>query len=345
MRLGRYTIFLVLVFLVAFPRRCPAPLVYRPGEGWVYETPGEEGKWTRQRAEEQLEVAQDAFDAEQYGLAIKAAKRTVKVWPLSDHAPQAQYLLGRSYQAKGSTEKAFAAYQKLLEKYPKFPDTLDVLQRQFEIANLYLDGKWFKLWGVVPLFPSMQKTVNMYEKIVHSAPYSPVAPQAQMNIGAARENQASFFNKTDPFAEAVLAYETAADRYHDQTDVASTAIFRAGLAYYKQARKADYDQSVAQKAYSTFTDFITLYPNDERVAEAQDLMTELRQEQARGNYNIARYYEKKRRLPAAMIYYNEAFLSDPSGPLAEQSRKKLDTLRAKVGSSNTSTNAFQESKP
>jgi len=339
MHLSRYTLCLVLVFLVAFPRRCPAPLVYRPGEGWVYETPGEQGKWTRVRAEEQLQVAQDAFDAEDFGLAIKAARRTVKVWPLSDYAPQAQYLLGRSYQAKGNTEKAFATYQTLLEKYPKFPNTQDVLQRQFEIANLYLAGKWFKLWGAIPLFPSMEKTVGMYQKIVRSGPYSPVGPQAQLNIGAARENQASFFNKVDPFREAVLAYETAADRYHDRAEVAAEALFKAAMAYDHQASKADYDQSVAQKAYATFLDFITLYPNDDRVEEAQDKLAELRTEQARGNFNIAHFYEKKKRWPAAMIYYNEAFLSDVNGPFAEEARQKLDALRLRVGLSVTSTNA------
>lgn len=339
MRLSRYLVCFILVFLVAFPRRCPAPLVYRPGEGWVYETPGEQGKWTRVRAEEQLQVAQDAFDGEDYSLAIKASRRTVKVWPLSDYAPQAQYLLARSYQAKGKTEKAFAAYQTLLEKYPKFPNTQDVLQRQFEIANLYLAGKWFKLWGALPLFPSMEKTVAMYQKIVRSGPYSPVAPRAQLNIGAAREKQASFFNKIDPFGEAVRAYETAADRYHDQKEIAAEAIFKAGMAYYRQASKADYDQSVAQKASATFLDFITLYPNDDRVEEAQDRLAELRTEQARGNFNIARYYEKKRRWPAAMIYYNETFLSDPNGPFAEQARQKLDVLSARVGLSTTSTNA------
>jgi tetratricopeptide (TPR) repeat protein len=43
----------------------------------------------------------------------------VLVWPLSDYAPQAQYLVARCYEATGKAEKAFKAYQKLLEKQPK----------------------------------------------------------------------------------------------------------------------------------------------------------------------------------------------------------------------------------
>src|SRR5579863_7141083 len=101
---------LVLLALFLFPNRSPAPLVYRPGEGWTYETPGSKSDWHRQVARDQLAVAQQAFDKKQYRLAIKAADRVIKVWPLSDSAPQAQYLLGRCYEAKGMDEKAFKAY-------------------------------------------------------------------------------------------------------------------------------------------------------------------------------------------------------------------------------------------
>jgi len=43
----------------------------------------------------------------------------VRVWPLSDYAPKAQYLVARCYEASGKEEKAFKTYQSLLEKQPK----------------------------------------------------------------------------------------------------------------------------------------------------------------------------------------------------------------------------------
>jgi hypothetical protein len=115
---------LVAFALLAFAERCPAPLIFTPGEGWRYEKVGESGSWVRTRAKDQLEVAQQAFDAGEYSTAIKASRRTVSVWPFSDHAPQAQYLLGRCYEAKTQDEAAFKAYQKLIERYPKFPTTM-----------------------------------------------------------------------------------------------------------------------------------------------------------------------------------------------------------------------------
>ena len=91
-----------LLLLLAFwltPQRAPAPLIYRPGEGWSYESESG-GKWRRNRAKDQLEVAQQAFDAKKYSTAVKAARRVVSVWPLSDYAPRAQYLLARAYEER-----------------------------------------------------------------------------------------------------------------------------------------------------------------------------------------------------------------------------------------------------
>lgn len=320
--------FLVLC-LLAFPSTCPAPLIYTPGEGWTYEAVGS-GKWRRTRAKDQFETAQQAFDNKDYSVAIKAAKRTVSVWPLSDYAPKAQYLLGRSYQEKNDDEKAFNSYQKLIEKYPKAVNYDEVLKRQFEIANKYLAGKWFKLWGVIPFFSSMDKTVVMYQKIVKDGPYSDVAPEAQMNIGAAREKQVSFFNRIDPFQLAVQAYETAADRYRDDRKIASEALYKAGMAYFKQAQKAEYDQSVAGQAIATFNDFAVLYPSDPRIPETQKLISNLRNDQARGAYEIAKFYESKRKWQAAAIYYNMVGVKDPNSEYAQEAKQRIEELRKRV---------------
>jgi outer membrane protein assembly factor BamD len=313
---------LILVCLVAFPYRSPAPLIYRPGEGWTYEPVGGGGKWQRARAKEQLDVAQAAFDKKDYALALKAARRVVRVWPLSDYGPQAQYLVGRCYEAKGQDEKAFNQYQQVLEKQPKIANYQEILQRQFDIANKYLGGKWFKLWGYIPIFPSMEKTSDMYGKIVKNGPYSDVAPQAQLDIGAAREKQKDF-------SLAAKAYEMAADRYNDRPKVAADALYREGLAYRKQAQTAEYDQSTAGQAIATLTDFITLYPEDSRVPDAQKVIASLKTEQARGNFEIAKFYEKYQKWSGALIYYNEVLLRDPNSPYAAQARQRIDELKRK----------------
>jgi len=320
---GFIQILLIGVFLLAFPFRSPAPLIYRPGEGWTYEPVGGTAKWQMPRAKDQLDVAQAAFDKKAYSLALKAARRVVRVWPLSDYAPQGQYLVGRCYEETGKDEKAFKEYQKVLEKQPKIGNYEEILQRQIAITDRFLAGKWFKLWGYIPFFPSMERTSDMYDKIVRNGPYSNVAPQAQLKIGTAREKQHNY-----PLA--VKAYELAADRYHDRPKIAAEALYRAGLAYKKQAQTAEYDQSAAGKAIATFTDFKTLYANDARVSQTDKIISSLKTEQARGSFQIAKFYEKKKKWNGALVYYNEVQLLDPDSPYATEAQQRIFALKKKT---------------
>ena len=311
---------LVMLTLLGSTLRCPAPLIFTPGEGWRYEKVGSEGSWVRPRAKDQLEVAQQAFDQREYGTAIKAARRTVQVWPFSDYAPQAQYLVGRCYEARNQDEAAFKAYQKLIERYPKISNYDEVILRQMAIANRFLAGQWFRVFNYLPLFPSMDKTIKLYEQILKNGPYSEVAPQAQINIGTAHEQK-----MVPDHPEAARAYERAADRYADRKE-GTDGLYKAGETYFRQAKKAEYDQSVAAQSIATFTDFSTLHPADKRVGEAQKKIDALKTEQARGSYEIARYYERHNKWDGAKIYYNDVLAKDPNSKFAQEARQRIDAI-------------------
>ena len=261
--------------------------------------------------------------AKDYRTTLHAARRILRVWPLSDYAPRAAYLVGRCLETQGRDEAAFNAYQQIIEKYPKSGQFNEVLWRQYEIANRFLGGEWFKLWNLIPLYPSMDETAKLYDKIVDSGPYSEVAPHAQLRIGAAREKQKDY-------AEAVKAYETAADRYHDQPVIAADAMYRAGVAWEKQADTAEYDQGAAAQAIAAYTDFITFYPDDKRVADAQKAIVKLKAEQVRGSFEIAQFYEKGHKWAGAVVYYNDVLQLDANSPLAAQARQRIDVLKPRL---------------
>jgi outer membrane protein assembly factor BamD (BamD/ComL family) len=258
-----------------------------------------------------------------YSNALRSAYRVVQLWPLSDYAPEAQYLVARSLEAKGKDEEAFKAYQTIIDKYPGSGHYEDVLWRQYAIGTKFLNGEWTKLWNVVPFFPSMDTAARMFSEVVTNGPYSDVAPHAQLRVGAANE-------KGKDYESAVKAYQLAADRYHDQPTIAADATFRAGVAYYKQAAKAEYDQGKAQQAIETFTDFMTLYPDDKRVPQAQKAIVILKADQVRGAYKIAQFYEDGKKWDGAVVYYNEVLQLDPNSSYAAQARQRIEALKPRL---------------
>jgi outer membrane protein assembly factor BamD len=328
-RMNRRFIFLLLIagFVALLPFRSPAPLIYSPGEGWYYEAAGASGTWTRARAKDQLEVAEEAFKNKDYSTTMHAANRILKVWPLSDYAPRAAYLVGRCLENKGWDEAAFDKYQSIIKKYPNSDNYEEVIWRQYEIGNRFLGGEFFRIfWNYLPLYPSMDDTAKLFGKVVNNGPYSDVAPHAQLAIGAAREKQKNY-------PDAVKAYGVAADRYNDQPVIASYALFRQGVCYQKQAAIAGYDQGTASQAIASFTDFITFYPDDARVAQAQKAILSLKAEQVRSSFQIAQFYENSKTLSAtqrrsgAVVYYNEVLQLDPSSSYAAQARQRIEALK------------------
>jgi outer membrane protein assembly factor BamD len=128
----------------------------------------------------------------------------------------------------------------------------------------------------------------------------------------------------------VKAYETAADRYHDQPEVAADALYRAGVSWEKQADSAEYDQGAAAKAIAAYTDFMTFYPDDKRVAAAQKAIVKLKAEQVRGSFSIAKFYEANHKWAGAVVYYNDVLQLDAGSPLAAQARQRIDVLKPRL---------------
>lgn len=322
-------LFLTLCIFTVGAQWCPAPFIYTPGEGWVYENPGDDSGWRADRAQDQLEITQLAIEAGDGKLALRSAKRLLSEWPLSDFAPEAQFLAGEAYVLRKMDQKAFEEFQNLIDFYPKSPRYEEALKHQFDIAARFMQGQRKRiLWGHVPFTRSMKTAISMFEQVIKNGPYTEFAAQAQINIGMAHERRKGFLlSFSEKYTEAATAYEQAAFRYFDRPEVAADALFLAGNAYFRQARTGEYDQGHSQKAITAYEDFMAMFPADSRVNEASANIAALKEEQSRGAFLIGRFYEKKRNYKSALIYYNDAIAKDPNSPFAEQSRQKVNELQ------------------
>ena len=104
------------MFLCLLAFRSQADIIITPGQPWRWLKPGLGTNWWRVRAEDQLKVAQEAFNRKDYSLATAAAQRVISEWNTSDFAPHAQYLLGRIQEVRGKDEAAFKQSQKMFQK-------------------------------------------------------------------------------------------------------------------------------------------------------------------------------------------------------------------------------------
>ena len=301
-----------LAFLM--PTESQAVLIWTKGEGWSWE---HEGITTGTNPADQLKIAQDLEAKKQYRNAIPAYRRVISRWPLSSSAQDARFGLAECYAAIGYHYKAFQVYQELIKKHPNTTHFDGVLQRQFEIGNLFLAGERQKAWGIRWL-PSLDRAVEVYEQVVKNGPYSDVAPLAQFRIGLAYEKQHDYL-------AAVHAYEKLLERY-PKLPLAEDAQYQIGWEYKKESARAEYDQNAANQAIAAFTDFLLRYPDSAKVPVVQQYQVELKGEQARGLFHIGQFYEKNRAYKSAIIYYDDVIEKNPESSWATQAKDKVAKL-------------------
>ncbi len=295
-----------------------AELVWRPGEGWSDESGGDV---SASSSRDQLELAHKMEAQGERDNALKAYKSLVRRWPLSFFAPEAQYRIGKIMEEEGDFAGAFKAFQLMVQKYPSSDYFEQALNEQYRIANLYLAGEPQRIWKI-PVGPSMDKTIEMYERIIKNAPYGTYAPQCQFNIGLAREKQRRF-------TDAIDAYQKVLDNY-PTSSAACNAQYQIGYAWMTSCQAGDYDMGAARKAVDAFQDFLVRYPSSDKAAQAQENIQKLGQRQTQGAFDIAKFYETQHDPRGAFIYYNEVVREDPNSPQAQIAKKRIQELRVVV---------------
>ncbi len=261
-------------------------------------------------------------DAGKLDEAAKVYRALVKTNGFSAVAPKAQFHLGKMLERQGSYKDAFKAYSDYTTKYPRGGEFDAVIQAQFGIAKLYLNGQKKKLLGI-PVATDFNQAREMFEAIVKRAPFHKLAPLCQFNVGQALE-------KEGKPTEAIGAYQEVITRYPGDS-VADDAQYQIGFVQYHEAQDGSYDQNARLRAREAFEDFVNRYPSSEKVSQAKQNIQSLSGGDVKGTLGIAKYYDKTKNYKAAVVYYNEVIRVSPASPESDASRKRIDEIKGLVG--------------
>src|SRR5258708_4831366 len=315
----RYVVPLV-VFAFILTLRCPAPIIYREGEGFL--PGGAEDIEIKKNAQEQFDLGQRYEDRGDWARAGASYRMVIRRFPRADIAPAALFNSARMYEKQGKLEKAFHDYQTIVERYPRSEHFEPALEAEYTIAKAYLDGRRVDVYGV-PTIPSMAKAEEMFKKILTNGRFSKIAPLAQYGIGQAIE-------KSGSITYSVTAYQQVVARYPN-SEVAADAMYQIGYVYLQASRATGYDETAAVRAQEAFEDFLVKYPNSHKVPQAQDNLKTLPGRKSNDAFNIARFYDKQHNYKAAYVYYNEVLQQQTDSQQATRAKTRMDQIRTKMG--------------
>jgi outer membrane protein assembly factor BamD len=324
MQMRRFGLFLCLGAAFAFAHPAISAVVFKAGEKAKYVPPGEEEM--NGNAEQLFHIAQVAEQEHNPKRAMKAYKALVRKHPRDALAPGALYRAAELIEQSNDLLGAAIVFRNLVERYPSSPHFEDAIEAQFRIGEVYLAGKKLKVLGI-PFATSMDRAVEIFAAIIRTAPYGKYTARAQFDIGLAREKQ----HLNDA---ALEAYQAVVDKF--PTDpLAPEAQYQIGYLWFTTSKAGTRDIAATKNARVAFQDFLFRYPTSEKAAQAKANLRVLEHKQTSTAYDVARFYDRQKHYRSAVIYYNEVIREQPGSPESERAQKRIDELKAKLGSSVT----------
>jgi len=318
---------LALVVVWGCVRAAPAAWVYSRDTGRFHRLEA----MAKENALEQFKYAAQFEEAEKWEAAVREYRKVVRYFPDSILAPRAQFRMGACYEQLGRLSKAFDQYQLVLEKYPSFSDPDEVIERQFAIANAFYDGrkKRMPLLGL-RILSGRGEAIRVYEQLALNAPFGPVAEEAKYRAGELLERSKRYDDYTKmggeaPRPGAINTYLFVVDNF-EEGERREDALFRVGECYSKKARRARYDKKAIEQALFYYRRCLREYPKGKHVKEVEQRIAELDHRRAKGIYEVALYYEKRRQYRAALIYYEDLMAKFPLSPYAEEAQERIAAI-------------------
>lgn len=301
---------------------------------WVW-TP-ETGRFVRMKnlpketPELQVEYTRSLLVEGDYDKAFEETNKFDEFYPDSTYADENQFLRGQIRLGQKKYVDAADEFQKVVTQYPESDRYDEVIEKEYEIADMLFDKgkqraekrkKGFRPWqSARAINPFRRKplkhAIDVYTMVIQNQPFTPEAAKAQYKIG-----QAHF--EREEYLEASFEFRRVIEDYPNSEWV-KEASYELTRSYQEMALPPDYDQAPSQLAIDTIQEFKRRFPDDPRIEEREEVEQDMRERIAQQRLSTAEYYERRAEPFSARIYYQIAAYEFSGTEASEKARAWLD---------------------
>jgi outer membrane protein assembly factor BamD (BamD/ComL family) len=258
------------------------------------------------------------------------------------------FMEGECQYAQRRYPSARESYEKLIKDFPSSRYRSEAVQRQFAIAEYWLNDTrqemrdrergesswrtWATLGGLTqlvhiekekPTFDEEGHAQKACEAIYVQDPAGSLAPQALYRAGGV-----SFFRER--YDESDTYYSMLVDQY-PKSALAPAALELAIQSKVSQVRGPDYDSKKLVEARQLVDTALRSYPElNEKRDTLERTLVSINEQQAEKDYNIAEFYRRTHHPGAAYFYYEIVRRRYAGSPWAAKATDRMRELRAKV---------------
>lgn len=234
------------------------------------------------------------------------------------------FVLGETRYWQDRYGKALVKYEKLLKDYPGSEYAGLALQREFDMAQEYLEGRKKVVLGFIPLSGSAEG-IELMEKVSDRAGLDEpngVGLRAAIRV-------AEYYEAQEKYIEAYLKWSEIAS-YWETGPIGKRALYRmaednlAAYNYPPEELRANYDASKLTTAKTYYQKFLLLYPEEARQNEVPQKIEQIDEQMAQKQYTIGQYYRRTGEKRAANLYFDMVVQNWPKTEAAALAKEALE---------------------
>lgn len=251
------------------------------------------------------------------GVFVEAEKRA------DSNAIKANSLLSQMYAWRMCElyYREFQAIEKLLTLYPEYADFGPLVDREFELGELYAQGKREPaFWSLrfIPWLTDEDRSEEIFKRALDRAPFAKFSAKAHLRLAYLYDQSGRVKASIDQLREIVRDYPNS-----EQHKFAMLALAEGLL---ELARRGDGDGSYIREAADVLGRFNERYPDAEEKEWAKRQLLEAKDVQAKRLYDMAEFYRRSGRQEAAERYLARIVSELPESKYAAESEAKLVDL-------------------
>ena len=284
----------------------------------------EDGRWQEVTAPTRQAVKDDVLDAveanliaHQYDDAHSRVVDWLKTHRDSTIRDRGVYLLGESNLLRDDRVMAFYNFDELMDLYPASPYFYRALERQYQIADAYLNGYKNKFLGM-RILGLTDEAIEMLYRIQQRSPGSTLAEKAL-------RRSADYYYATGEYDLASDAYGAYVRSYPRSPEIPRIRL-RQAFAALAQFRGLRFDATPVIDARQQLIDLAAAYPDLAREENVTALVDRIDLSLADKLMDTAAFYRRTGEPKAAAYCYRYIIQNYPSSPAIAKAQAGLKQL-------------------
>ena len=269
--------------------------------------------------QEHYSLAMQAYQKEKWDELAKQTTIIIKNFSGTSFASEAQFYLGIANFHLGDYDVAneeFSEYLKI-QVTPKHFE--EAIQYKFKIAEKFKNGsrKHILGWGKMPKWlPAKEDAIAIYDEVITALPHEDLAAEALFS-------KAFLLCAQEEYESSIETYQTLIRRFSKKSLAAESYIGIAKV-YLTQCEKEFASRDFLDLAEINLIKFKLDFPGEERVSVAEQMHLQMKEIYASSLYETGKFYERTKKIPAALIYFNKVLTHFPETKIAAHVKKRLD---------------------